>query len=89
MWLECGVAHAALPPERVPRVALSLSVDHAGVDSHRLAGVEVVLLQEVGVLGGAVDQHVHEVGEGHLAALLLARGRVVAPFESVSVKNVG
>ena len=84
MRLEGGVANAALPPEGVPRVAHALAINHGRVDGHGLAG-DLVLLEEVGEFDGTVDEDVGELGEGHLAALLLASRRVIAPFKSISV----
>ena len=80
--LEVGVAHAALPPHGVPGPADALAVDHAGVHGHALAG-HLVLLEELRELDVAAQHHVHEFGEGELAALLLAGGRVVGLLEVV------
>ena len=88
MGLEVWVAESALAPERVPRPAQPLAVDHARVDGHRLAH-DVVLLQELLVLGVAVQHDVHELHEGDLAALLLVGGGVEAPFKVMSVNGEG
>ncbi len=76
-----------MAPIRIPRLTQPrLAVDHARVDGHRLA-VQVILLEEVGVVHVAVEQHVHKVGEGNFAAFLLIGARVKLPFKMVSARS--